>query len=150
MVFALWLKKMNIFLPEKKELLNNSIAVAVAPEGTSWFQNCLGELASEKGVYVIHHRDDIKYIGKTNGKSMSFGMRLRRHFQEKAAGRNHTYQKLSVLPTPPGIMVKMIPLKEIKKYIQHDIAQVNKLDLIPLFEAALIVSLKPEFQCENT
>jgi hypothetical protein len=37
-------------------------------------------------------------------------------------------------------------LKEIRKYIQHDVVRVNELDLIPLFEAALIVSLKPEFQ----
>lgn len=78
---------------------------------------------------------------------MSFGMRLRRHFQETAAGSKHTYPKLAGLNTPPDIRVKMIVLDEIKKRIVHDISGVNELDLIPLFEAALIVSLKPKFQC---
>lgn len=138
---------MIISIPERKEMLKNSVSVPIAPKGVSWFQKCLGDHASEKGVYVIHHRNSIKYIGKTNGKSMSFGMRLRRHFQETAAGSKHTYPKLSVLETPPGIKVKMIPLVEIKKHIQHDITKVSDLELIPLFEAALIVSFKPKFQC---
>ena len=78
---------------------------------------------------------------------MSFGMRLRRHFQKTAAGSKHTYPKLAKLKCPPQIKVKMFPLSEIKKYIEHDIVNANELDLIPLFEAALIVALKPKFQC---
>ena len=127
--------------------MKGSVTVALAPKGDSWFQACLGDSASDKGVYVIHHRNSIKYVGKTNGASMSFGMRLRRHFQESAARSKHTYPKLSGLSCPPAIKVKMFPLKEIKSYIEHDVARVNELDLIPLFEAALIVSLKPQFQC---
>jgi hypothetical protein len=40
-----------------------------------------------------------------------------------------------------------VPLREVKKYIKHDVKKVNELDLIPLFEAALIVAYKPKFQC---
>jgi hypothetical protein len=102
---------MNISIPDKKEILKGSVSVSVAPKGASWFQTCLGEMASEKGVYVIHHRKSIKYVGKTNGESMSFGMRLRRHFQGTAAGSKHTYPKLSGLNNQPEIKVKMFPLK---------------------------------------
>ncbi|MCU7807333.1 MAG: hypothetical protein KZQ73_05620 [Candidatus Thiodiazotropha sp. (ex Semelilucina semeliformis)] len=138
---------MIISIPEKKKILEDSVTVPIAPKGSSWYQKCLGDHASEKGVYIIHYRNSIKYVGKTSGKSMSFGMRLRRHFQETAAGSKHTYPKLAKLKPPPAIKVKLIPLKEIKKYIQHDLKAVNELELIPLFEAALILSLKPKFQC---
>lgn len=80
---------MKISIPSKSEILTDSISVNTVPKGGSWYQRCLGGLAPEKGVYVIHHGGSIKYIGKTNGESMSFGMRL----QETAAGQKHTYPK---------------------------------------------------------
>jgi len=138
---------MNITIPDKKEIFKSSVSVPIAPRGVSWSQSCLGNIASEKGVYIILYRNSIQYIGKTNGPTMSFGMRLRRHFQESAAGNKHTYPKLMRLNTPPAIKVKMIPLYEIKNYISHNISSTNDLDLIPLFEAALIVAYKPKFQC---
>jgi len=140
-------KDMDITIPDKNEIFKDSVSVPIAHRGVSWYQSCLGNYASEKGVYVIHHRNSIKYIGKTNGASMSFGMRLRRHFQESAAGSKHTYPMLAGLNTPPTIKVKMLPLRKIKKYITHEIGNINELDLIPLFEAALIVAYKPKFQC---
>jgi len=143
-------KDMDITIPDKKEIFKDSVCVSIAQRDVSWHQKCLGILSSEKGVYVIHHRKSIKYIGKTNGASMSFGKRLRRHFQERAAGNKHTYPKLAELITPPDIKVKMLPLNEIKKYISHEIRSINELDLIPLFEAALIVAYQPKFQCENS
>ena len=140
-------KKMKITIPDRKAIFDGNISVPIAPRGTSWYQKCLGELASEKGVYIICHGNSIQYVGKTDGKSMSFGMRLRRHFQETAAGSKHTYPKLCALHTPPSIKVKMFPLSEIKSFVQHDVAGSNYLHLIPLFEAALILALKPKFQC---
>ena len=146
---SLCVKPMKISIPKRKDVFKGSVSVSIAPRGAFWSQTCLGKLAPEKGVYVIHHNNSVKYVGKTNGASMSFGMRLRRHFQETAAGSKHTYPKLSGLNTPPAIKVRMFPLNEIRKYIRHDIKRVNELDLIPLFEAALIVSLKPKFQSER-
>ena len=78
---------------------------------------------------------------------MSFGMRLRRHFQESAAGDKHTYPKLFALSSPPDIKVKLFPLSEIQQLVRHNVSNSNDLNLIPLFEAALILALKPKFQC---
>lgn len=141
---------MNISIPSKAEILKGGISVAVVPKGGSWSESRLGELTKAKGVYIFHHNQSIKYIGKTNGKSMNFGMRLRRHLQETAASKKHTYPKLAQLIGPPSIEVKLIPLDEIKRLIKHDLKVINELDLIPLFEAALIVAYQPEFQCDSS
>jgi hypothetical protein len=137
---------MNILIPKKEELFKGSVHVALAPRGTRWFQKCLGSHAKEKGVYVIFYKQSIIYVGKTNGKKMGFGMRLRRHFQETAAGNKHTYPKLSALEYPKEIKVRLIPISEIKQHIKHNLNNINELELAPLFESALILALGPEFQ----
>lgn len=128
-------------------ILEKGLPVALAPRGSSWSELPLGEQRNEIGVYVVHHNGVIKYVGKTNGKKMSFGMRLRRHFQESAAGE-HTYPKFKEIDTPPEIKVSLFGLNEILKFVtfQKEIKEPWIKEVVLLFEAALIVALEPEFQ----
>lgn len=111
----------------------------------------LGDARSDVGVYVIHHRGNIKYVGQTSGPSMNFGIRLRRHFQQGAAGE-HTYPRLNAIETPPDIQVSLYNPQEILTFVYYKgIRQsVDRNAVIRLFEAALIISLKPEFQQPQT
>ena len=112
----------------------------------------MGEKRHEVGVYVIHHQSKIKYVGKTNGKKMSFGIRLRRHFQESAAGK-HTYPKFAEINTSENaIQVSLFCLSEIKEEFVSFTEKIEEswsTEIVPLFESALIVALKPEFQTQN-
>lgn len=140
--------KISIETPRKSTILKKGIDVSLAPQGATWSELDLGECRKEKGVYVIHHDNKIKYVGKTNGPTMSFGVRLRRHFQEKAAGK-HTYPRLEALDKRKSIRVSLFSLDQIEGYVEGRIPASTKLEVIPLFESALIISLKPEFQTEN-
>ena len=134
-----------IKIPDKKVIFSRGIDITLAPRGHSWSELDLGEHRKRKGVYIIHHNRVIKYIGKTNGEKMSFGIRLRRHFQESAAGI-HTYPRLAQINTPPCIKVSMFDLDEIQEYVNHKVKNPRLLELIPIFESALIFALKPAFQ----
>lgn len=137
--------EIKINIPDKSSMIKDGINVAISPRGVSWFQSVLGNKAKEKGVYVIHHVGAIKYVGKTNGAKMTFGIRLRRHFQETAAGK-HTYPRLAQLVTPPEIKVTIYSLEEICKLTSHNLNSPIRIQLIPIFESALIAAYKPEFQ----
>lgn len=137
----------RIEVPTLKSIIEKGLPVVLAPRGSSWSELSLGEARNEIGVYVIHHGGVIKYVGKTNRNKMSFGMRLRRHFQESAAGE-HTYPRLAELNTPPEIQVSMFDLNEILELVTSEkhIKAPWLTEVIPLFESALIVALEPEFQ----
>lgn len=137
--------KIEINIPSKTNILNSGVPVNISPKDHSWYQSILGDDAKEKGVYVIHHNGKIMYVGKTDGAKMTFGIRLRRHFQESAAGK-HTYPRLRKLNNPPTICVSMYSLEKIKSLVVSNIKNGNDIHLIPLFEAALISAYKPEFQ----
>jgi hypothetical protein len=46
---------------------------------------------------MIHHAGAIKYVGKTDAPTMSYGTRLRREFAESTSSRRHNYPKLVLL-----------------------------------------------------
>lgn len=137
----------TIKIPTLQTILEKGLPVALAPRGSSWSELPLGNARGEIGVYVIHHGGVIKYVGKTNGNKMSFGMRLRRHFQETATGE-HTYPRLAKINTPPEIQVSLFGLNEIIEFVsfEKEIKAPWLAEVIPLFESALIVALEPEFQ----
>jgi len=147
----------TIKIPTLQTILKKGLPVALAPRGSSWSALPLGNARGEIGVYVIHHDEVIKYVGKTNGKKMSFGMRLLRHFQEAAAGE-HTYPRLAEINTPPDIKVSLFGLSKIIEFISFS-KETNSIEkeikapwlgeIIPLFESALIVALKPEFLIQD-
>lgn len=136
----------SIEIPEPNSILDRGVAVDLAPRGTTWSELPLGDIRKDKGVYVIHHNHRIRYVGRTSGYSMTFGIRMRRHFQESAAG-HHTYPRLRELVRPPQIQVTMINLDEIIDYIDHGLGDHPKSSsLIRVFEAALICAFDPDFQ----
>lgn len=102
--------RIEIDIPLKEQIMRDCCQVALAGKGVGWKEACLGEKAKEMGVYVIHHGGHIKYVGKTGSPGMSFGIRLRREFQESASGGKHLYPKLASLTIPPAIMVSFFPL----------------------------------------
>jgi len=95
---------------------------------------------------VIFHGDSVIYVGKTDGLSMSFGMRLRREFQETASGGRHIYPKLAALTVPPGIQVSMLSTSDIRKLVSINSLSLTDAELIPPCEAILIAAYKPRFQ----
>ena len=77
--------KIEVNIPSKDEVLANGLEIHLAPKGESWLESSLGPHAKHQGVYVIHHAGVVKYVGKTDGQSMTFAVRLRRALQETAA-----------------------------------------------------------------
>lgn len=140
----------SIEIPTFKAILQRGLPITLAPRGSSWSELSLGHARGEIGVYVIHHDGAIKYVGKTSGRKMSFGIRLRRHFQEAAAG-DHTYPRLAEINTPPEIQVSLFSLSEILEFVtfRKEIKGPWLSEVIPLFESALIVALEPEFQAQD-
>ena len=79
--------RITITIPAKSKLVKERCPVRTAPKGTRWSEKCLNGAEKDRGVYVFHQKGLIKYVGMTGGKSMTFGMRLRRHLQQSAASK---------------------------------------------------------------
>jgi hypothetical protein len=138
--------RLIIDVPEPNEAVSQSCPVPRATKGTAWKESCLGDWAKLTGVYVIHHAGTIKYVGKTGSPSMSYGMRLRREFQETASSGKHIYPKLALLSVPPDIMVAFFSGKAIEQLVHAEGLTLNSFEKIELFEVALINAYRPEFQ----
>jgi hypothetical protein len=138
--------RVEIEIPTKDQTISEAYHVAIAGKGAPWKESCLGEKARDSGVYVIHHGGDIKYVGKTNGPAMSFGIRLRREFQESASGGKHIYPKLVSLTTPPPILVSLFPSATVEKLVRVSGIKLGSHQIIEIFETVLIQAYQPEFQ----
>jgi hypothetical protein len=77
---------------------------------------------------------------------MSFGMRLRREFQESASGGKHIYPKLASLVDPPAIMVSLFSAADIDGFVRSSDLKLNVYQAIDIFEAVLIQAYQPDFQ----
>jgi hypothetical protein len=138
--------RLVVDIPEPKEAIKQACPIPLAARGVRWKQSCLGRLAKATGVYVIHHDGVIKYVGKTDGPTMSYGARLRRQFQESASSGKHNYPKLLLLTRPPDIMVSFFPAKEIDQLVKAEGVTLNLWGKVEVFETALIHAYNPEFQ----
>jgi hypothetical protein len=138
--------RVEIEIPPQDQIISGGCNVALARKGVTWSQTYLGKKANETGVYVIHHGEKIKYVGKTNGPSMSFGIRLRREFQESASGGRHIYPQLSALTVPPQIMVSLFTAAEINVLVQSSGMKLNDYEATEIFEMVLIHAYRPDFQ----
>jgi hypothetical protein len=138
--------RLTIDIPEPQEAISHACPVPLAARGVRWSESCLGQNAKETGVYVIHHSGLIKYVGKTDGPSMSYGMRLRREFQETASSGKHNYPKLALLSMPPEIMVSVFSSKVIDALVKAEGFTLNPWGRVEVFEVALIHAYDPEFQ----
>lgn len=138
--------RLTIDIPERETACAKACPVAIAIKGVKWKASCLGDNAKGTGVYVIHHGGTIKYVGKTGSPGMSFGMRLRREFQQTASGNKHIYPKLAALIVPPSIMVSFFSGKEIDKLVVVEGMTLNGFEKTEIFETAAIQVYQPEFQ----
>ncbi len=126
--------------------MKGGYSVPLARKGDTWSEESLGQFAKDQGVYVIHHDGVVKYVGKTDGPSMSFGMRLRREFQETASQRRHIYPKLEALKVPPDIKGYFFPAERIRSLVSADVTTMTDTQRIEIFEVVLAQVYKPEFQ----
>lgn len=133
-------------VPRSQDLLKSACTVPIARRGESWSEACLGAEGKNQGVYVIFHGDKVIYVGKTDGPSMSFGMRLRREFQETAAKGRHIYPTLAALTTPPNIQVAMLSTSQIRSLVSLNGLALTDADLVLPCEAVLIAVYKPVLQ----
>jgi len=138
--------RLTIDVPEPKDTMLQACPVPLAARGVRWSESCLGQNAKETGVYVIHHAGVIKYVGKTDAPTMSYGMRLRRQFQETASSGKHNYPKLALLSVPPEILVSVFPSKAIDLLVQAEGFTLTAWGKVEIFEVALIHAYNPEFQ----
>lgn len=138
--------RLTIDIPDPQQAMSRACPVPLAIKGVTWKESCLGEHAKETGVYVIHHGGAIKYVGKTGSPGMSFGMRLRREFQQTASSDRHIYPKLALLTVPPDIMVSLFSGKDIEKLVIAERMTLNNFEKIEIFETAAIHAYQPDFQ----
>jgi len=138
--------RLTIDIPKSHDATSRCCPVPLAVRGVKWSALCLGQDAKETGVYVIHHAGVIKYVGKTDAPTMSFGMRLRREFQETASSGKHNYPKLALLTRPPDIMVSVFPSEAIDALVKAEGFTLNAWGKVEVFETALIHAYDPEFQ----
>jgi hypothetical protein len=138
--------RLTIDIPEPQEAMSHACPVPLAVRGVKWSASCLWQNAKETGVYVIHHAGVIKYVGKTDGPTMSFGERLRRQFQQGASSGKHNYPKLALLSSPPAIMVSVFSSKTIASMVRAEGFTLNAWGKVEVFETALIHAYDPEFQ----
>jgi hypothetical protein len=135
-----------IDIPEREIAIAKACPVPLAIKGVKWKESCLGDRAKQTGVYVIHHGGTIKYVGQTGSPSMSFGMRLRREFQQTASSDRHIYPKLALLTVPPDIMVSFFSGEDIEKLVIPEGVTLNGFEKIEIFETAAIHAYQPDFQ----
>lgn len=138
--------KVEVQIPPKDKVLAGGYSVPLARKGATWSENSLGTHAKDQGVYVIHHAGRVKYVGKTDGPSMSFGIRLRREFQETASQRKHIYPKLEALKVPPDIKVYFFPTEEIRSLVSAEGTTLTDIQRIAILEVVLEQMYEPEFQ----
>lgn len=138
--------KIEVEIPGKDKVLAGGYSVPLARKGDTWSGKSLGHYAKDKGVYIIHHAGTVKYVGKTDRPSMSFGMRLRREFQETASQRRHIYPKLEALKVPPEIKVYFFTSEEIRGLVSGTSIPLTDMQRIAIFETALVQVYEPEFQ----
>lgn len=141
--------RIEVSVPPPQDLRKSLRDVPIAKRGESWSESCLGPEGKEQGVYVIHHGEKIIYVGKSDGPKMTFGVRLRREFQESASGGRHIFPKLAALRTPPLIKVCLLPATILRGMVTVQDTTLTDLELIPICEAVFIAVYKPELQREQ-
>lgn len=134
---------MTISIPQKQNALKATCSLRTV--SGRWLQTCLKSMEGERGVYIFHKGMQVLYVGKTGGKTMTFGIRLRRHFQKKAAQKGRIWR---LLKKHEPVGVSFIIADEIARRIKGVRINTKRLEdeAIRLMEAALILCWEPIFQ----
>lgn len=138
--------KVYIEVPPREETLEKSVVVTLAPKGHSWSEKQLGEYSKQRGVCVLHQRGRAIYVGKTDGRKMTFGIRLRRECQETAAQGRHVYPKLVERRSKGDIAASFIPMSKIRTLVSGEGVVLDDIATTRILEQTLIQAYKPELQ----
>src|SRR5258706_15541985 len=110
--------QLTVTIPTRAQITNGGFVVTIARTGTEWVKAQLGDYADKSGVYVLHAKAKILYIGKTtHGKFGTFAERLRRHCQEKASQSSLLFQCLC--KQKPPVRAFLLDLIEIDTMIDQ-------------------------------
>ncbi|MBC8276539.1 MAG: hypothetical protein H8E40_16425 [Chloroflexi bacterium] len=137
---------LSIEIPSERQITPQGLTVKLAGRGESWSSLELAGSRHKIGVYVIHHGNRTKYVGKTDARTMDFGTRLRREFQYSAAQGEGVYAKLVKLTVPPAIKVTLLGVEILKPLVMSCDFQMTDVELIRICEQVFISAYKPEFQ----
>ena len=138
--------QIQIDIPDKKAILNSGLTIPVAGPRQSWSELRLNEYRHMRGVYVIHHDNRIRYIGKTDGPTMTFAVRLRREFQYSAAQGKGVYAKLAKLAIPPEVKVVFFDPRTLAKLVRCTGLNISEIGMIRIVEQTFIDAYEPHFQ----
>ncbi len=138
--------KVHIEIPPVRQVIESSVIVQLAPRSVSWSEGQLGEYSKQRGVYVLHQGGRAIYVSKTDGRKMTFGIRLRREFQETAAQGRHIYPKLVERRSKGDIAASFIPISKIRALVSGEGVALDDLARTRILEQALIQAYNPELQ----
>lgn len=135
--------EVKVKIPIKADIVFQGFPIIVAPTGTSWTKDQLGDYADKSGVYIHHCDGKIIYIGKTtSGQWGTFSERLRREFQETSSGSSSLYQQLAQQTKP--IRTVMFDLDDIDMMVDSGSTQLSKTRKALIMEQILIGIFEPE------
>jgi len=136
--------EIKIHIPLKAEIVNGGFQVKVASEGESWEKGQLGDYADKRGVYVHHASGKILYVGKaTEGPFGTFGERLRREFQARAAAAHRRLHDL-LAQQNSSIYTYLLDLQDIDMMVGSGATYLSPERKALIMEQILIGIYEPE------
>jgi hypothetical protein len=110
--------------------------------GGEGFAEAIGKPAQRKarGVYVIHSRGAVLYVGKTSKTEMDFHTRLYRHATESASGNSYVYQHLWALK---DVKVTLLGPEAVRWHFERSPVKLGLAAMIDVLEQVLIHYLRP-------
>lgn len=135
--------ELKLQVPTRAQIVNAGFVVSTAVDGAAWVKSQLGDYATRRGVYVHHCLGKILYVGKTTeGEYGTFGERLRREFQTKAAGNSALHQ---LLCSQPGeIRTYLLDLDDVDMMVDPGPMQLTKERKAMILEQVLIGLYQPD------
>ncbi len=135
--------QLSVTLPTRAQIVNGGFVLTIAPTGTEWRKDQLGDYANKSGVYILHSDGGILYIGKTTtGKFGTLSERLRRHCQEKASGNSPLFQRLIQQKHRP-VRACLLDLDDIDMMIDQGPMTLSKVRKALVMEQVLIGIYQP-------
>jgi len=142
--------EIRISLRERKAYLKNSVDLKM---DKNWQREVLGEVAHQKGVYVIFYPPRrVLYVGKTRGQKMDLAKRLYRHVHKKASSNSKVYRVLRRITRKEHkpIKVSLIDGEVAKSHFTSNIEiEINEPAAIDILEQILIHYLRPKIQTND-
>ena len=137
--------RLFINIPIKKsDIFKSGVPIKVAKRrGDRWSRKQLGDFADRSGVYVLHNKKKILYVGKTTSGTWGvFGERLRREFQFTSSSNSHLHNLLA--RQKKKIYAYIIDFEKIEKIVRPKEVKLQKEKKALVLEQCLIGIFNPE------